>query len=225
MKTTNSLPVDAVLLLGPTGSGKSPLGEYFARHGLFGKKTHHLDFGAELRAIILLNNSSLLYSASEITFIARLIKQGLLLENQHFPLARKIIGSFLDRSAFSSGDLLILNGIPRHLGQSKDIASIAMIHMLVILECSVDAVFCRLQDNVGEDRTVRFDDDRSLVDKKLRLFKERTAPLIDHYRNAGAAIVTVTMGRTTTAEEACQQVLMPPSGHPPVPFVAEPPQR
>jgi len=38
MKTTYSFPVDAILLLGPTGSGKSPLGDHIARHGFFQKK-------------------------------------------------------------------------------------------------------------------------------------------------------------------------------------------
>lgn len=225
MKTSYSFPVDAVLLLGPTGAGKSPLGEHIAMNGLFGKKAHHLDFGAELRAILSRADSSLLYTASEIVFIKGVLKKGLLLENRHFPLARKIIGSFLDRSGYSPNDVLILNGIPRHSGQAEDIASVASIRALVILECSVDSVFCRLRDNVEGDRAGRFDDGVSLVKKKLRLFKERTAPLVDHYRNAGAAIVPVTMNDTTSAEEAYRQVLLFASGHPPVPFVAEPPQR
>ncbi len=225
MKTSYSFPVDAVLLLGPTGSGKSPLGEHIARCGLFGKKAHHLDFGAELRTIISRGNSSRLYSSSEIAFVSAVLKQGLLLENQHFSLAKKIIGSFLDRSCFSSCDVLVLNGIPRHAGQAKDVAAVALIRVLFVLECSVNAVFCRLRDNAGGDRTGRFDDDIALVDKKLRLFKERTAPLIDHFRNTGAMIVPVPVGATTTAEEAYRQALLPAPGHPPVPFIAEPPQR
>ena len=146
MKTTYSFPVEAVLLLGPTGSGKSPLGEHISRNGLFGKKAHHLDFGAELRAILSRNDSSLHHTASEITFIKGVLEQGLLLEDRHFPLARKIIRLFLERSGFSSNDVLILNGIPRHSGQAKDISSVAAIRTVVVLQCSVDSVFCRLRD-------------------------------------------------------------------------------
>ena len=225
MKTSYSFPVDAILLLGPTGSGKSPLGEHIARNGLSGKKAHHLDFGAELRAIISGNNPSLPYTSSEISFITGVLNQGLLLENQHFPLARKIVGSFLDRSGHSSDDVLILNGIPRHAGQAKDIASIATVRALVLLNCSVDSVFCRLRDNAGGDRTGRFDDDVALVDKKLRLYKERTAPLIDHYLLLGTAVIPIKISGSTTADDAFRQISMPAPGHPPIPFVAEPPQR
>ncbi len=225
MNPTYSFPVDAALLLGPTGSGKSPLGEYIARSGFFGKHAIHLDFGAELRSLLSYNGPSPFYSASEISFVKGVLEQGLLLENQHFPLARKIIGSFLDRSGFSSNDVLVLNGIPRHAGQAKDIATVAAIRTLVLLECSPDSVFCRLRDNVGGDRTGRSDDDGSLVDAKLRLFHERTAPLVDHYRKAGTTIIPAKISDRTTAEEAYRQISLPAPGNPPVPFIAEPPQR
>jgi adenylate kinase family enzyme len=221
-----SFPVDAVLLLGPTGSGKSPLGDHIARNGLFGRNAHHLDFGAELRAIISQNETSSLYTASEIAFIRGVLEGGLLLEDRHFPLARKIFVLFLCRSGFSSDDVLILNGIPRHAGQANDIASVAAIRTLVLLECSIASVFCRLRDNPGGDRTGRFDDDVELVNTKLRLFNERTAPLVDHYRIAGTTtIVPVMISDATTSEEAYRQISMPAAGHPPIPFVAEPPQR
>lgn len=207
MKPIYSFPVDAVLLLGPTGSGKSPLGDHFAQNGFLGKKAHHLDFGAELRSILLCNIPSPIYTAPEIAFVKGVLEQGLLLENRHFPLARKIIVSFLDRSGFSSNDVLVLNGIPRHAGQAKDISTIAAIRTLILLECSSDSVFFRLKGNVGGDRTGRSDDDGALVDAKLRLFHERTAPLVDHYRNAEAMIISVKISDTTTAEEVYQQIL------------------
>lgn len=225
MKTDYSFPVNAALLLGPTGAGKSPLGELISRNGLFGKRAHHLDFGAELRAILTRTDTSRLYTSSEIVFIKGVLEQGLLLENRHFPLARNIIRSFLVRSGYSSDDVLVLNGIPRHIGQARDIAAIASIRLLIILDCSEDSVFCRLRDNVDGDRSGRFDDAAALVDKKLRLFKERTAPLVDHYKNAVAAVFPVAMSRSTTAEDAYRQISMPAPGHPPVPFFAEPPQR
>jgi len=225
MKTVYSFPVNAILLIGPTGAGKSPLGELLVRNGLSGKKAYHLDFGAELRAIISRNDSSLFFSTPEITFISSVLEHGLLLEDQHFSLARKIIKCFLDRSGFSDDDLLILNGIPRHAGQANDIATVAIIHTLIVLVCPSDGVFCRLRDNVGGDRRDRRDDDSALVEKKLCLFTERTAPLVEYYRNAGAMIVPISVGTTTTAEDAYHQVLSTPTGHPPVPLFTEPPQR
>jgi adenylate kinase family enzyme len=167
-----------------------------------------------------------LFSVADIDFIRGVLEQGLLLENRHFALARKILVSFLDRSGFSSDDILILNGIPRHTGQAKDIATIASIRVLVLLECSIDSVFCRLRDNTGGDRIGRIDDDAALVGSKLRLFNERTAPLIDHYRNTRTTtIISVMINDTTTAEDAYRQISMPAPGNPPLPFITEPPQR
>jgi adenylate kinase len=40
----------ALLLLGPTGSGKSPLGDRLEARGLWSVRCAHFDFGANLRA-------------------------------------------------------------------------------------------------------------------------------------------------------------------------------
>ena len=41
---------DAILLLGPTGSGKTPLGAALEEHGVCGRQCLHFDFGENLRA-------------------------------------------------------------------------------------------------------------------------------------------------------------------------------
>ena len=41
----------AVVLLGPTGSGKTPLGEWLEAKGLGGRRCHHFDFGTRLRRV------------------------------------------------------------------------------------------------------------------------------------------------------------------------------
>jgi hypothetical protein len=119
-----------------------------------------------------------LFSAADTDFIRGVLEKGLLLENRHFPLARKILFSFLDRSGFSSDDVLILNGIPRHTGQANDIATIASIRVLVILECSVDSVFCRLRENTGGDRMGRIDDDDALVGGRRHAFHSTPSSLL-----------------------------------------------
>ena len=44
-------PSDAILLLGPTAAGKTPLGQLFADRGLWGRPCVHFDFGENLRRI------------------------------------------------------------------------------------------------------------------------------------------------------------------------------
>ena len=225
MKNFYTYPVDSILLLGPTGVGKSPLGDAIGCRGLFDRKCHHLDFGAELRSAVSDWERSAVYSAKELDFIHSVLERGLLLENEHFPLAEKIISLFLDRVGFSHGNVLVLNGIPRHAGQAQDVATIADIHALIVLDCSAETVFCRIRDNVGGDRIDRVDDNKELIEKKLMIFRERTAPLIQHYTRKGSFVYRLGISGMTTTDQAYLQLLSLTAAHPPITLIAEPPQR
>jgi len=225
MINSYTYPIDALLLLGPTGVGKSPLGDAIASQGLFGRQCHHLDFGAELRGAVSGEERSGAYSKEEHAFIHGVLERGLLLENEHFSLAAKIVSLFLKRVGFSVRDVLVLNGIPRHTGQARDMATIARIPAVVVLDCPADDVVRRIRDNVGGDRTERVDDNHDLIEKKLVLFRERTGPLIKHYENRGSAVYRIGISGSTTPDQAYQQLLLLSSAHPPVAFIAEPPQR
>lgn len=52
MNNSTLFPVDVVLLVGPTGSGKSPPGDLLAKRGFLGRRAHHLDFGSALRSAL-----------------------------------------------------------------------------------------------------------------------------------------------------------------------------
>jgi adenylate kinase len=218
-------PVDSILLLGPTGVGKSPLGDVIADQGLFNRKCHHLDFGAELRTAVSEGERSAAYSALELDFIRGVLERGLLLENEHFRLADKIISLFLGRVGFSQRNVLVLNGIPRHTGQAQDIATIADIHALIVLDCSAANVFCRIRKNVGGDRITRVDDKKELIQKKLMIFRERTTPLIEHYARKGSFVYRLEISGMTTTSQAYLRLLSLTAAHPPITLVAEPPQR
>ncbi len=224
MKKQYSLPVDSLLLLGPTGVGKSPLGDLIAQQGLLNRTCHHLDFGSELRAIAGGGERAALYAPDELEFITGVLERGLLLENEHFPLAEKIITLFLDRASFLRRDLLVLNGIPRHTGQAKDIASIARVEALLVLDCTAEDVFYRIHHNVGGDRTERVDDNKELIAKKLEIFRERTAPLVDYYAQGACPVYRVNVFAALTTEQAYRALSSLAAAHPPVSLVAEPPE-
>ncbi len=220
-----TFPVDAILLLGPTGVGKSPLGDVIAQNGLFGRTCRHLDFGSELRSALSGGQRSAAYSTTELDFIHGVLERGLLLENEHFSLAIKIISLYLDRVGFAQHEVLVLNGIPRHAGQASDIALLVVIHTVVVLDCSADDVVCRIRENVGGDRMDRVDDNKELIKKKLSIFRERTAPLINHYTHCGCALYRINVSADMTPADAYCKVSALAAAYPPVTLVTEPPQR
>lgn len=201
-----ALPAIGVLLLGPTGAGKSPLGDLFEGRGLLGKRCLHFDFGRELRTIAACSGPPEGFTVSDHTFIQGVLEKGLLLENEHFPIAEKIVRSFLSRKDFSHSDILILNGLPRHAGQAQDMARLVQMLAVAVLECDAVEVEKRIVLNTGGDRAGRTDDASHMIGRKIALFRERTAPLIDYYDSIGCRIIRVPVKADTHAEEAHEDV-------------------
>ena len=75
------------------------------------------------------------------------------------------------------------------------------IESLIVLECNAEDVRDRVRSNVGGDRTDRNDDSIEMVQKKLEIYKIRTAPLIDYYADKGCSIVRIEVLRGSTAED------------------------
>jgi adenylate kinase family enzyme len=183
--------MDALLLLGPTGSGKSPLGNWLETHGLQDRRCRHFDFGAHLRAGTGLN-------ASEREFVREVLAKGALLENETFHIAEKILRTFI---AGHEAELLILNGLPRHVGQARAIEPIVNVTTVIQLQADAATIRERLRRNSGGDRTGRVDDDLALVQQKLATFAARTLPLLEHYRQRFARVVTVPVKLEMTPQE------------------------
>ncbi len=190
------MPFAAVLLLGPTGSGKTPVGEWLEQHSLWKRRCHHFDFGANLRAVAM-GGASQVFNAGEIQFLNDVLEKGALLEDASFYLAERILEQFIARRNVQPSHLLLLNGLPRHVGQSEKLDHRLKIMAVVQLECDAPTVRERLRLDSGGDRAQRTDDDEMLVAQKLAIFAERTRPLAEHYRQRGARLITVNVGVET----------------------------
>lgn len=193
----------AVLLLGPTGSGKTPLGNLLEARGLRNAACRHFDFGAQLRAIVLRDQPDSLFSRPDIDFLRAVLQQGALLENEHFSIAERILRSFLAQPE-TAGRIVVLNGLPRHLGQAHAVDKLLSVETVLSLHCSAEVVLKRIQTNVGGDRTGRPDDDLASIHKKLFLFDQRTAPLLEHYRAQGARILPIEVAADMTPDAMWQ---------------------
>jgi len=193
--------LEAILLLGPTGSGKSPLGEMIQERGMAGRPCVHFDFGENLRRIVDDGQPDEVVSCDDIEFLRGVLQTGALLEDKDFPIAERVLRRFLARhGAADDGAVVVLNGLPRHIGQADSMATILCVRTVVHLQCSAETVLTRIAENTGGDRTGRPDDQSADVQRKLDIFARRTTPLIDFYRANGARIVQLPVGADATPE-------------------------
>jgi len=189
----------AVLLLGPTGSGKTPLGVLLEQRGIGQTRFRHFDFGAQLRAVVQRDQPDALLTRSDLDFLRQVLQTGALLENDRFYLAERILRSFLVQPA-AAPSLIVLNGLPRHIGQAQAVDRLLAVKTVISLNCTADTVWQRICTDVGGDRRQRQDDGPEAVAKKLTLFAERTSPLVDHYQAQGAQIVRIEVTAGMTSE-------------------------
>lgn len=181
---------EAILLLGPTGSGKTPLGQYAEQAGLPGRRCVHFDFGQQLRLTAEAAHPPAGLTPADVAFIKSVLTSGALLEDRHFYIAEAILRHFIETRTRSTDDIIVLNGLPRHTGQARQIAPLLNIIRVVHLHCAPGLVFTRIRQNSGGDRTGRVDDTTTDILRKLDLFEQRTAPLLDHFRQSGVPVIT-----------------------------------
>jgi adenylate kinase len=189
---------NALLLVGPTGSGKTPLGERIASEGLWGRRWAHFDFGAQMRRAVAERQTNGLLTAADLDLLADVLHRGALLEDHQFPLAARIFQAFLASCSVGADTWIVLNGLPRHVGQAAAMDSLATVRAVVELACPAEEIPLRIGKNVGGDRTGRPDDQPETIRRKLKLYAQRTAPLVAHYRQRSVPLVQIQVARQTT---------------------------
>ena len=196
---------EAIVLIGPTGSGKTPLGELLEDRGLWGRQCVHFDFGAALRRIAA-GEAPGDFDEAEIQFVRGVLESGALLEDSDFHIALRAIRSELDDRGADEDCIVALNGLPRHVGQARDLRAVVDVRAVVVLNCSPEIVTKRIATNAGGDRTGRRDDDIESVTRRMEVFAMRTAPLADYYRDTGAAVETIKITETTTPQDIADEL-------------------
>lgn len=187
------------MLMGPTGSGKTPLGESLDVHGLGGRPCVHFDFGASLREAAA-GCGDRWVSAADVALIRRVLEAGSLLEEREFGLAERLFRRFLDRRGVAGQQWVVLNGLPRTVPQACAMERLAAVRMVVCLRCPAEVASERIRRDAGGDRAGRPDDEREAVARRLRLYESETKPLIAHYRGAGARVEEIDVAVDTRTE-------------------------
>lgn len=177
----------ALLLVGPSGSGKSPLGALLEKRMGWA----HFDFGHQLRLIARGEGVGNL-SETERTYVKNLIARHELFPDDKFHIVEKILLDFLERNNHAPG--VILNGLPRHVGQVQGIGRLIDVRTIAVLECSCSDSAMRVAARVkglSNDHAGRSDDTPDAVRKKFVIYTERTAPIIEHFEGTGARVFRV----------------------------------
>ncbi len=197
-------PWPSLLLVGPTGSGKTPLGGELERRGLGGRRCVHFDFGANLRGSAAAPAAAAGLAAGELAAVRASLATGALFEERDTAMILKIVRAFAGEKGLSPGSLLVLNGLPRHPGQAEALDKVIAVERVVFLQADAAVIRDRLRLDPGGDRTGRADDSIEAVERRLADFRERTLPLLDHYRRRGVPLTALPVTAAMTAGEMCE---------------------
>ncbi|MCH2137879.1 MAG: nucleoside monophosphate kinase [Phycisphaerales bacterium] len=159
------------LLFGQPGVGKGTQGEVLGRipglvHLATGDMFRGLDRDSELGQEFLKYSSQGLLVPDELT--CRLWKQ--------------YVQGLIDTNAYRPQmDLLLLDGIPRSLGQAQTLDQHIDVLQVVHLVCSEeDRLVGRIQRRA--EKQGRHDDaDESVIRRRLNVYEEETRPVLNHY--------------------------------------------
>ncbi len=199
VKSVDGGPFDAILVIGPTGAGKTPLGMMLEERGFHGRRCVHFDFGSALRAAASGSRPPFLDERS-FRVIQDVLATGAFLEDAYFPIACRILERFIAERSVSPDDLLVLNGLPRHRGQASNLEGRIRMRGIVWLKAGPGVVRRRIQANTGGDREGRLDDAPDRIRERMRLFRTRTRPLIAYYRKRRIPVCVLRTGVKDTAE-------------------------
>ena len=181
----------AMLILGSTGAGKTPLGNQLETQDLWYNNYFHFDFGQNLRDSI--KDDCTVLTPEEKEKVKRVLENNELLEDSDFPIAEKLLKNFIEKREITPemNNVIVLNGLPRHLGQATALNNIVDIKFVLFLNCPGEVAYERIKYNCGGDRTDRTDDSLEEVKKKVQIFYDQTFPLIEYYRSQNVNIVEV----------------------------------
>lgn len=160
-----------ILLFGPPGAGKGTQGKILGKIPGF----YHLACGDVFRSIDI--NSQLGKAFYEYSSRGELVPDDLTIEMWRQNVNAQTILSLYKPQV----DLLVLDGIPRNLGQAKAMDQYIEVLGIVYLRChNIEEMVHRMKRRALKEN--RLDDvDEKVVRKRFEVYERETAPVLKHY--------------------------------------------
>jgi len=173
-----------LLFLGPPGAGKGTQAERLCHsHGLM-----HLSTGDLLRA--------------EVAAGSPLGQEAEAVMNRGELVSDELVLAIVEKRLSTQAGGWLLDGFPRNVIQAT-----ALEPLLAQLKQPIEAVvLLELDDAVLIARLLargRADDNEAVIRNRLEIYREKTAPLIDHYRQQGLLTSVEAQG---SVEEICSRI-------------------
>jgi len=185
-----------IILLGPPGAGKGTQAEMLvSEYGLV-----QLSTGDMLRAAIA-QGTELGLKAKAIMDAGDLVADDIILG---------MIRERLQSNECANG--VILDGFPRTVAQAEGLdVMLAEIGMGInhVIEIKVDeaVLFARIENRANETGGARSDDTAEVLEKRLKVYHESTAPILPYYRGKGNMSVVDGMMSIADVSSAIKEIL------------------
>ena len=185
-----------IILLGPPGAGKGTQAEMLvSEYGLV-----QLSTGDMLRAAIA-QGTELGLKAKAIMDAGDLVADDIILG---------MIRERLQSDECANG--VILDGFPRTVAQAEGLDEmLAEIGMGInhVIEIKVDeaVLFARIENRANETGGARSDDTAEVLEKRLKVYHESTAPILPYYRGKGNMSVVDGMLAIVDVSSAIKEIL------------------